>query len=123
MYLVNNNKGVVDLTLGTFTYFSFGNTRRSHVVRMGAKETLLLAFLVRKQGSLVTKEEMLSTVWDGQIVCENTALVALSNLRKLFRRVDLDCRCLVTVSGRGYIFYPQRSGFIIEEAYHDVQHL
>lgn len=114
MYLVNKKKGVIDLGVGTFTYFNFGNRNISHTVKIGSRETQLIKLLASRQGSLVTKEEILSTVWEGQIVCDNSASVALSNIRKLFRRIDVNSQCLVTITGHGYIFYPQRAGFIIE---------
>jgi len=65
---------------------------------------------------ILSKDEILNSVWHGRIVCENTVSVALSNIRKLLRRVDPDCRCLVTVARAGYIFYPYRSGFTIDNS-------
>lgn len=114
MHLVNRDKNVnIDLINGMFTIPMQG-CDKIQVIKMGFGEVGVLRYLVNRQGSLVSKDEILSSVWDGRVVCENTVSVALSNLRKLLRRSDLDCRCLVTVTGSGYIFYPHRSGFELE---------
>lgn len=117
-YLINKDGSIiVDLHNGTFTFRHFAGTQESQVIRMGTREAGVLRYLVSNSGYLVSKDEILNSVWRGRIVCENTVSVALSNLRKLLRRVDPDCRCLVTVARAGYIFYPYRSGFIIEGSY------
>lgn len=115
-YLINKDRDIiVDLNQGTFTFCHFAGTRQSQVIRMGSRETCVLRYLVNNSGYLVSKDEILNTVWHGRVVCENTVSVALSNIRKLLRRADPDCRCLVTVARAGYIFYPYRSGFLVEE--------
>lgn len=119
IYLVNKDRSiVVDLMNGTFTFLYFAGTQQSQIIRMGSREASVLRYLVSNSGYLVSKDEILNSVWHGRIVCENTVSVALSNIRKLLRRVDQDCRCLVTVARAGYIFYPYRSGFTVE-ASHD----
>ncbi|MFC5707466.1 winged helix-turn-helix domain-containing protein [Aeromonas eucrenophila] len=115
IYLVNKDRSiVVDLMNGTFTFLYFAGTQQSQIIRMGSREASVLRYLVSNSGYLVSKDEILNSVWHGRIVCENTVSVALSNIRKLLRRVDQDCRCLVTVARAGYIFYPYRSGFTVE---------
>jgi DNA-binding winged helix-turn-helix (wHTH) protein len=119
-YLVNKDGSVViDLTHGTFTFLNFAGTEQLQVIKMGAREASVLRYLVRNSGYLVSKDEILNSVWSGRVVCENTVSVALSNIRKLLRRVDQDCRCLVTVARAGYIFYPYRSGLTIENSHDD----
>lgn len=117
-YLVNKDRSIiVDLANGTFTFLYFAGTQQRQVIRMGSREAGVLRYLVSNSGYLVSKDEILTTVWNGRIVCENTVSVALSNIRKLLRRVDQDCGCLVTVARAGYIFYPYRSGFTVEGSY------
>lgn len=121
-YLINKDRDIiVDLNQGTFTFCNFAGTQQSQVIRMGSRETRVLRYLVNNSGYLVSKDELLNTVWNGRVVCENTVSVALSNIRKLLRRADPDCRCLVTVARAGYIFYPYRSGFLVE-GNHDREH-
>ncbi|MGL5812160.1 MAG: winged helix-turn-helix domain-containing protein [Aeromonas sp.] len=121
-YLINKDRDIiVDLNQGTFTFCNFAGMQQSQVIRMGSRETRVLRYLVNNSGYLVSKDELLNTVWNGRVVCENTVSVALSNIRKLLRRADPDCRCLVTVARAGYIFYPYRSGFLVEGS-HDREH-
>lgn len=120
MILINHKaKAVVDLELGFFTYIPLGKTQKSlsQTIRIGTKEVALLRLMTQRRNSLITREEMLTTIWNGRVVCENTVAVALSNLRKLFRRVDVECHCLVTITGGGYIFYPSRSGFVVVDGH------
>ncbi|MNT87115.1 hypothetical protein D3C72_2274830 [compost metagenome] len=63
---------------------------------------------------IVSKDEIIDVVWKGRVVCENAAAVILSNIRKVIRRVDSKCSCLVTISRKGYIFYPHRSDLYVE---------
>ncbi|WP_421246995.1 winged helix-turn-helix domain-containing protein [Aeromonas sanarellii] len=97
--------GVVRIMMGDFTY---------RTIKIGKRERELLLLLVQKRGLVVSKEDMLVNVWKNSIVGENTVVVALSNVRKIFKKVDNECSCLITVSGKGYIFYPERSGFVVE---------
>ncbi|MFQ2112437.1 transcriptional regulator [Aeromonas veronii] len=88
-----------------------GTMQRS---RLGGKERALLIFLIENQNKIVSKEVILEKVWHERIVCENTVSVTLSSIRRLLKKADEDCACLTTVSGLGYIFNPEKSGFILE---------
>lgn len=115
-YLINKDRSIViDLLNGTFTFLYFAGMPQQQIIKMGSREAGVLRYLVSNSGYLVSRDELLSSVWHGRIVCENTVAVALSNIRKLLRRVDQDCGCLVTVAKAGYIFYPYRSGLTVEE--------
>jgi predicted ATPase/DNA-binding winged helix-turn-helix (wHTH) protein len=59
---------------------------------------LLLAFIERRD-RLVTKNELLDTVWPGLVVEENNLAVQVSALRKV-----LGPQAIVTIPGRGYRF-------------------
>lgn len=115
--LVNEDKNIViDLINGIFTISSL---EQSQAIKIGVREVNVLRYLVNRNGYLVTKDDILKNCWNGRIVCENAVSVALSNLRKILRRVDRDCHCLVTVARVGYIFYPHRSGLTIEYENHE----
>ena len=53
------------------------------------------------KGELVTKDEILSRVWSGRVVEENTLQVQVSALRKALGE---DGDFLMTLSGSGYRF-------------------
>jgi predicted ATPase/DNA-binding winged helix-turn-helix (wHTH) protein len=68
-------------------------------VPLGSRAFEILEVLVRSAGDLVSKDEVMSSVWPGAIVEENTLQVHISALRKAF---GPDRGLLKTVSGRGY---------------------
>lgn len=65
--------------------------------RVGARAFDLLLALIRRRGHLVTKDELLDTVWPGLVVEEANIQVQVSGLRKL-----LGARSIATVPGLGY---------------------
>jgi len=63
-----------------------------------------LLMLVRRPGELVTKEELLDTVWGGSFVEESNLTVAVSTLRRALNEDPHDRRYIQTVARRGYRF-------------------
>jgi predicted ATPase/DNA-binding winged helix-turn-helix (wHTH) protein len=72
---------------------------RSLAVPLGNRAFDILEVLVRAAGSLVTKDDFMSSLWPGAIVEENTLQVHISAIRKA---LGSDRALLKTVSGRGY---------------------
>jgi predicted ATPase/DNA-binding winged helix-turn-helix (wHTH) protein len=62
----------------------------------------VLAVLVERAGSLVTKDDLLQRVWGTVVVEENTLQAHISALRKVFGR-----EAIHTVIGQGYRFMPE----------------
>jgi TolB-like protein/cytochrome c-type biogenesis protein CcmH/NrfG len=84
---------------------------RGQPVALGPRAFDLLAVLVRRQGDLVTKDELLSAVWPGTTVEENNLHVQASAVRKALAEGDASGRYMMTVAGRGYRFVaPVSSG-------------
>ncbi|HUR97893.1 MAG TPA: transcriptional regulator, partial [Pyrinomonadaceae bacterium] len=78
--------------------------RGGEPVAMYGKAFDLLEFLVTRNGAVVSKDEILESVWPGQFVEESNLSVQVSALRKaLGERAD-DPRFLVTIPGKGYKF-------------------
>ncbi|MGH8042930.1 MAG: winged helix-turn-helix domain-containing protein [Rudaea sp.] len=64
----------------------------------------VLVYLIEQRDRVVTKDDLLTTVWSGRVVEENNLAQAISTLRKAFA-VDVgDYRHIVTIPGRGYRF-------------------
>jgi DNA-binding winged helix-turn-helix (wHTH) protein/tetratricopeptide (TPR) repeat protein/TolB-like protein len=59
---------------------------------------------VSKPGALITKEELLSTVWQDSFVEEANLTVAISTLRRALNEDPHDRRYIQTVARRGYRF-------------------
>jgi len=64
----------------------------------------VLLILARRPGELLTKEELLDTVWGGSFVEESNLTVAISTLRRALNEDPHDRRCIQTVARRGYRF-------------------
>lgn len=68
-------------------------------IPLGSRAFEIFETLVRSGGELVTKSDLLSRVWPGVTVGDNTVEVHISAIRKAF---GADRQMLKTVSGRGY---------------------
>ena len=68
-------------------------------VAIGARAFDLLIAFVDRPGTLITKDDLLATVWPGLVVEENNLQVQVSTLRKIIGQ-----SALATIPGRGYRF-------------------
>src|SRR5215467_9746403 len=63
-----------------------------------------LICLVRNQGRMVTKDELLRQVWPDTFVEEVNLAVNISTIRKALGENPQECRFIATLPGRGYRF-------------------
>src|SRR6516225_11889374 len=63
-----------------------------------------LVCLVRNQGHMVTKDELLRQVWPDTFVEEINLAVNISTIRKALGESAQECRFIATVPGHGYRF-------------------
>src|ERR1700730_3693958 len=70
-------------------------------VPIGSRALDILMVLIEARGELVTKDELLSRVWSGMVVEENTLQFQISTIRKVLGE---DRDFIKTISGRGYRF-------------------
>src|SRR5215831_21104212 len=68
-------------------------------VTLGARAFDLLLAFADRPGTLITKDDLLASVWPGVVVEENNLQVQVSTLRKI-----LGQSALATIPGRGYRF-------------------
>jgi predicted ATPase/DNA-binding winged helix-turn-helix (wHTH) protein len=73
--------------------------RGGAVVPIGSRAFAVLEVLARATGQLVSIDELMSTIWPGSIVADNTLQVHISAVR---RALGADRGLLRTASGRGY---------------------
>ena len=78
--------------------------RSGEAVAVGSRAFDLLVALVKRQGQLATKDELMAEVWHGMIVDENNLAAQISALRKIFSGTAEFAKCLQTVPRRGYRF-------------------
>src|SRR5437868_4521567 len=67
-------------------------------------ETLL--YLVRHNGKVIEKDELMREIWTDSIVEENNLNQNISILRRVFGEKPGEHRFIVTVAGHGYRFVP-----------------
>ena len=79
-------------------------TRDGSPVSLPPKVFELLVLLVRNQGRLITKDQIMQAVWAGSFVEEANLTVAISALRKVLGDKEGDLRYIETVPKRGYRF-------------------
>ena len=73
-------------------------------VSIGSRAFDLLELLVARPGRLVSKSEIIDTVWGGSAVEEANLTVQISALRRILDQGHRQNSCIQTVPGRGYRF-------------------
>ena len=73
-------------------------------VAIGSRGLDLLSLLVKRQGALVSKDEIISVVWQGMIVEDSNLPTQILALRRVLDRGRTKGSCIQTVHGRGYRF-------------------
>ncbi len=73
-------------------------------VSLNPKAFDLLLTLVRARGTVLSKDELLEMVWQGQFVEENNLTVHVAALRKILGETKNEHRFIVTIPGKGYAF-------------------
>lgn len=75
----------------------------SESLRIGSRAFDILELLIRAQGTLVSKDEIMRRVWPDTVVEENNLQVHIAALRKA---LGVDRDLIKTVPGRGYRLIP-----------------
>lgn len=78
--------------------------RNGKPISLYAKTFDLLTFLLENNGRILSKDEILEKVWEGQFVEEANLSVQISALRKALGEKKDSPHFLVTVPGKGYKF-------------------
>ena len=77
-------------------------SREGKLVPIGSRALEILCVLAAAKGEVVGKDELMSRVWPGAIVEENTIQVHVSALRKALDEAGTGQRHVATVAGKGY---------------------
>lgn len=78
-------------------------------VHLKAKAFDVLLALMLRSGEVVSKDQLLDTVWENQFVEENNLTVQITALRKALGERRNEYRYIVTVPGKGYRFVGEAS--------------
>lgn len=95
-----------DVRFGPFTLITSERLllREGEPVRIGSRALDILIALVSQAGEVVTKEELISTVWPRTFVEEANLRVNVAALRKALGDLQEPHRFISNVTGRGYCF-------------------
>ena len=95
-------------------YYEFGQFRlevASHrlfrddkIIPLPPKSFDILLLLVQNNGELLTKDELISRIWSGQVVEENNLTVRVAALRKALGEIHGETVFIQTIPGQGYRF-------------------
>jgi predicted ATPase/DNA-binding winged helix-turn-helix (wHTH) protein len=85
--------------------------RDGNPVQLPARAFDILVALIAQAGTVVTKNELMATVWPGVTVDESNLRVHIAALRKALGDGEAGARYLSTVSGQGYCFVTEVSHF------------
>jgi TolB-like protein/Tfp pilus assembly protein PilF len=73
-------------------------------VALGSRALDLAWLLADRHGELISKDEIMETVWPGRVVEENNLTVQISTLRRILDQARAEGSCIQTVVGHGYRF-------------------
>jgi adenylate cyclase len=73
-------------------------------VTLGSRALDLAWLLADRHGELISKDEIMETVWPGRVVEENNLTVQISTLRRILDQARAEGSCIQTVVGHGYRF-------------------
>src|SRR4051812_44021715 len=79
-------------------------TRGSAAIAVGPKVFDLLAYLVQARDRVVTKDELLDTVWSGRIVSESPLTSHINAVRKAIGDSGEEQRLIRTIARKGFRF-------------------
>ena len=78
--------------------------KNAQAISLNSKTFDLLLFLIENHNRVLSKNELLDKVWEGQFVEENNLTVQISALRKIFGEKKNEQKFIVTIPGKGYKF-------------------
>jgi DNA-binding winged helix-turn-helix (wHTH) protein len=73
-------------------------------VAIGSRALDILRLLIERPGDLVSRAEILASVWPGTVVEDSNLNVQIAALRRVLDDGRAEGSCIQTVSGRGYRF-------------------
>ncbi|EFB7641921.1 TPA: transcriptional regulator [Escherichia coli] len=72
---------------------------------LSKNECLLIKYLYEKQGTVISRDELLHHCWPGRVVSPTSLPVAIKHIRDVFRKINRE-EAIKTHKGEGYSFIP-----------------
>jgi len=94
--ILNWQKAVVDLSKDSIQ-------KDDKVIYLSKTEMIILEMLITKQNQIVTRDTLITALWEGEaFVSDNTLTVNVNRLRKKLAELDMDT-AIETKVGKGYM--------------------
>jgi class 3 adenylate cyclase/DNA-binding winged helix-turn-helix (wHTH) protein/predicted ATPase len=84
--------------------FRRGEDGAEVLIALGSRALDILTLLLDRSGDLVSKDEIISTVWQRAVVEDSNLTVHIAALRRALDKDRAQGSCIQTVTGRGYRF-------------------
>lgn len=84
--------------------------RDGRSIRIGSRAFDILVVLAANAGSIVSKEQLILSVWPQTYVDENSLRVHMSQLRRALNQAAAGRSIIVNIPGRGYSFVAELEG-------------
>ncbi|HDX8593292.1 TPA: winged helix-turn-helix domain-containing protein [Aeromonas dhakensis] len=88
--------------------------RGVYLSKIGHMESKLISFLFDNPSIIITKDEILKSVWSPRVVSSHSVVVGISKVRKILSNPAKKNDFLVSISGVGYIFLAENCPFTVE---------
>jgi DNA-binding winged helix-turn-helix (wHTH) protein len=89
------------------TLFRLHPDGHTTAVQIGSRGFQILSLLVDHRGAVISRREIMDTVWPNVAVEQNNLTVQLSALRRVLDADRGQDRCIQNIAGRGYRFVPK----------------
>ncbi|EFA4846643.1 winged helix-turn-helix domain-containing protein [Escherichia coli] len=86
---------------------------------LSKNECLLIKYLYEKQGTVISRDELLHHCWPGRVVSPTSLPVAIKHIRDVFRKIERE-EAIKTYKGEGYSFIP--GSIKIEFVHRELEH-
>ena len=77
--------------------------RKNKKIELSKNELKILIYLLKNKGTIVTRDDIISYLWDNnEYVDDNTLTVNINRVRSKLEKLDLE-NVILTKRGQGYI--------------------
>jgi len=70
-------------------------------ITVSNKESAILEYLIRNKGRIVSSEELMEHVWDGDL--DSFSQTVKTHIKTLRQKIDKEKKLILTIRGKGYL--------------------
>jgi len=77
------------------------NMKNGEEITVSNKESAILEYLIRNKGRIVSSEELMEHVWDGDL--DSFSQTVKTHIKTLRQKIDKEKKLILTIRGKGYL--------------------